>query len=403
MLRFRATLLPALLIFLSALLIAADTKPTPTIHDFTANMKSMDGLFPMFWDAKSGRLYLEVSKFDQDFLFLSSLPHGLGQNDVGLDRGKLGQDVMVHFTRVGPKVLLVQPNLDYRSSSPNPAERMAVTQSFAESVPAGFTVEAEENGGALIDVTDFLMSDQFGVLKQPTESKQGTYKVDKDRSAIALDSTKNFPLNTEIEAMLTFTTDKPADKSLVATVAPDAYAVTMREHYSFVQLPDDGYRPRAFDPRSGYFETMYRDYSAPLGSPLDLRFIARHRLEKKDPAAAVSEPVKPIVYYVDRGAPEPIRSALVEGASWWSQAFEAAGLKNAFKVEVLPEGADPMDIRYNMIQWVHRYTRGWSYGASVTDPRTGEIIKGQVTLGSLRSRQDYMIAEALLAPYAEGK
>ena len=218
MLRFRATFLPALLVFLSALLSAADTKPTPTIHDFTANMKSMEGLFPMFWDAKSGRLYLEVSKFDQDFLFLSSLPHGLGQNDVGLDRGKLGQAVIVHFTRVGPKVLLVQPNLEYRSSSPNPAERMAVTQSFAESVPAGFKVEAEENGGALIDVTDFLMSDQFGVIKQLTESKQGTYKVDKDRSAIALDSTKNFPLNTEIEAMLTFATDKPADKSLIATV-----------------------------------------------------------------------------------------------------------------------------------------------------------------------------------------
>ena len=402
MLRFRATLLPALLIFLSALLFAADTKPTPTIHDFTANMKSMDGLFPMFWDAKSGRLYLEVSKFDQDFLFLSSLPHGLGQNDVGLDRGKLGQDVMVHFTRVGPKVLLVQPNLDYRSSSPNPAERMAVTQSFAESVPAGFTVEAEENGGALIDVTDFLMSDQFGVLKQLTESKQGTYKVDKDRSAIALDSTKNFPLNTEIEAMLTFTTDKPADKSLVATVAPDAYAVTMREHYSLVQLPEPGYQPRAFDPRAGYFETMYRDYSAPLGSPLDLRFIARHRLQKKDPSAEMSEPVKPIVYYVDRGAPEPIRSALVEGASWWAQAFEAAGFKNAFRVEVLPEGADLMDVRYNVIQWVHRSTRGWSYGAGVIDPRTGEIIKGQVTLGSLRARQDYLIAEALLSPYRQG-
>lgn len=402
MLRIRVILLSAVLCLLSNVIFAADTKPTPTIRDFSASMKAMDGLFPMFWDAKTGRVYLQVSKFDQDFLFLTSLPHGLGSNDVGLDRGKLGAGNVVHFTRVGPKVLLVQPNLGYRSSSPNPAERKAVTQSFAESVLAGFKVEAEENGAVLIDVTDFLLSDTFGVIKQLTESKQGAYKVDKDRSAIVLDGTKNFPLNTEIESMLTFVTDKPAENSLLATVAPDAYAVTMREHHSFVQLPDAGYQPRAFDPRAGYFETMYRDYSAPLGSPLDLRFITRHRLQKKDPAAAVSEPVKPIVYYVDRGAPEPIRSALLEGASWWAQAFEAAGFKNAFRVEVMPEGADPMDVRYNLIQWVHRSTRGWSYGAGVIDPRTGEIIKGQVTLGSLRPRQDYLIAEALLSPYKKG-
>ncbi|HVP54148.1 MAG TPA: zinc-dependent metalloprotease [Candidatus Eisenbacteria bacterium] len=402
MLRFRLLLLTTLLSVLSSFLIAADTKPTPTIHEFTAGMKAMDGLFPMFWDAKAGRVYLKVNNFDQDFLFLTSLPYGLGSNDVGLDRGKLGEGIIVHFSRVGPKVLLMEPNLDYRSSSSNPSERMAVTQSFAESVVAGFKVEAEENAAVVIDVTDFLQSDQFGVAKQLAESKQGTYKVDKDRSAIALDGTKNFPQNTEIEAMLTFVTDKPAEKSLVATVSPDAYAVTMREHYSFVQLPDAGFRPRAFDPRAGYFEVMYRDYSAPLGSPLDVRFISRHRLQKKDPSAAMSEPVKPIVYYVDRGAPEPIRSALLDGASWWAQAFEAAGFKNAFRVEVMPAGADPMDVRYNVIQWVHRSTRGWSYGRPVVDPRTGEILKGQVTLGSLRARQDYLIAEALLSPYKKG-
>ena len=362
-------------------------------------MKAMDGLFPMFWDAKAGKLYLQVSKFDQDFLFVISLPYGLGSNDIGLDRGKLGDGRLVHFSRFGGKVLLVQPNLDYRSSSDNPAERMAVQQSFAESVISGFKIDAEENGAVLIDATDFFQTDAFGVIRALTETKQGTYKVDKDRSAIVLDSTKNFPLNTEVESVLTFVTDKPGEKSLVATVAPDASTVTLREHFSFVQLPEPAYTPRAYDPRSGYFEKTYRDYSAPLGQPLDLRIIARHRLQKKDPTAAVSEPVKPIVYYVDRGAPEPIRSALVQGASWWNQAFEAAGFKNAFRVEVLPEGADPMDVRYNVIQWVHRSTRGWSYGNAITDPRTGEIIKGQVTLGSLRARQDYLIAEALLSPY----
>jgi Met-zincin/Domain of unknown function (DUF5117) len=379
----------------------AGTKPTPTIRDFSGAMKRMDGFFPLFWDAKSGHLYLEAGTFDQDFLFLPSLPYGLGSNDIGLDRGTLGRGIVVHFSRVGPKILLVQPNLSFRSSG-DQAERLAVTQSFAESVIAGFEIQAEENGAVLIDITPFCLSDRFGAARSLAESNQGDYKVDDKRSAIVLDNTKNFPLNTEMESLLTFATEKLPEKSQVGSVAPDAYSVTLREHYSFIQLPGSGYQPRAFDPRAGYFNLTYRDYSAPLGSPLEVRLIVRHRLEKKDPSAAVSEAVKPIVYYVDRGAPEPMRSALLEGANWWNEAFEAAGFKDAFHVELLPEGADVMDIRYNTIQWVHRSTRGWSYGVPVVDPRTGEIIKGQVTLGSLRARQDYLIAEALLSPYKDG-
>jgi hypothetical protein len=309
----------------------------------------------------------------------------------------------VRFYRSGPKVLMMERNLAYRSSSPDTDERLDVTQSFAESVLWGFKVETEDGDKVLVDATDFFLHDAHGVAERLQSAKQGSYRLDVGRSAISMESTKNFPLNTEVESVLTFTTEGPVNAPLVTSVTPDAHAVTVREHYSFIQLPDDGYRPRAFDPRAGYFNLGYRDYSTPLDQPMDVHIIARHRLEKKDPSAAVSEPVKPIVYYVDRGAPEPIRSALVEGASWWNQAFEAAGFKNAFQVKVLPEGADPMDIRYNMIQWVHRSTRGWSYGEAVTDPRTGQIIKGQVTLGSLRARQDYMIAEALLSPYEQGK
>jgi hypothetical protein len=382
---------------------AATPESTPTIHDRIAGMKAADGLFPTAWDAKAGKLFLQIRNFDQDFLLVVSLPYGLGSNDIGLDRGRLGEERIVHFTRIGPRVFLIAPNLQYRSSSTDPMEKLAVNQSFAESVLAGFKIEAEEDGAVLIDATDFLLQDSFGAGEQLVDTKQGAYKLDKDRSAFALENTKNFPLNTEFESILTFTTEHPAEHSLVATVTPDAHAVTLREHYSFIQLPDDGYQPRAFDPRSGFFDTHYRDYSAPLGSALDVRLIERHRLIKKDPSAAVSEPVKPIIYYVDTGTPEPIRSALVEGASWWNQAFEAAGFKNAFRVEVLPPGADPMDVRYNVIQWVHRSTRGWSMGTTVSDPRTGEIIQGRVTLGSLRGRQDYMIAEALLAPYAKDK
>ncbi|MGA7506519.1 MAG: zinc-dependent metalloprotease, partial [Candidatus Sulfotelmatobacter sp.] len=394
----------ACLIVSTTLLAATNPAPTPGIRDRIKGMKAADGLFPTAWDAKTGHFFLTIRKFDQDFLFVVSLPYGLGSNDIGLDRGLLGTEQIVHFTRVGPRVLLVAPNLQYRASSANPMERLAVRQSFAESVLAGFKVEAEDESGAvLIDATDFLQSDALGAAEQLELKKQGSYKLDKDRSAFALENTKNFPLNTEFESTLTFATDHPAENSLVATVTPDAHSVTLREHYSFIQLPDSNYQPRAFDPRAGFFDVSYRDYSAPLGSPIDVHLIQRHRLQKKDPNAAMSEPVKPLVYYVDPGAPEPIRSALVEGASWWNQAFEAAGFKNAFRVEVLPPGADPMDVRYNVIQWVHRSTRGWSMGTTISDPRTGEIIQGRVTLGSLRARQDYMIAEALLSPYEKGK
>lgn len=387
----------ALTVFLS--MVSFAQKPGNTFSERLAGAQRMDGLFPLAWEAKQGKLYLEIRRFDHDFLFLNFLPYGLGSNDIGLDRGKMGSSRIVHFSRFGSRVLLVAPNLDYRSPSANPAERLAVKQSFAESVIAGFKVEAEENGAVLVDATNFFQQDAFGVAEQLKDKKQGDYKLDAERSAITLENTKNFPRNTEVESLLTFASDSPAPESFVATVTPDAHSVTLREHYSFIELPGPGYTPRAFDPRAGFGSIQYRDYSAPLGSTLDQRFIVRHRLEKKDPAAAMSEAVKPIVYYIDRGAPEPIRSALVEGANWWNQAFEAAGFTNAFHVEVLPDGADPMDIRYNMVQWVHRSTRGWSYGDAVVDPRTGEIIKGLVTLGSLRARQDYMIAEALLSPY----
>jgi Met-zincin/Domain of unknown function (DUF5117) len=400
----RAPFCVAVCFLLSTILLAATTpEPTPTIRDRTQGLKTADGLFPTAWDDKNGHIYITVPKFDQDFLLIVSLPYGLGSNDVGLDRGLLGVERIVHFTRVGPRVLLVAPNLQYRSSSPNSMERLAVRQSFAESVLAGFKVEADEDGAVLIDATDFLESDALGAAEQLETTKQGSYKLDRDRCALALENTRNFPLNTDFESTLTFSTAHPAEGSFVATVAPDAHSITLREHYSFIQLPDDGYQPRAFDPRSGFFDTSYRDYSAPLGSPLEVHLIERHRLQKKDPNANVSEAVKPILYYVDPGAPEPIRSALVEGANWWNQAFEAAGFKNAFHVEVLPPGADPMDVRYNVIQWVHRSTRGWSFGSTVSDPRTGEIIQGRVTLGSLRARQDYLIAEALLSPYEKGK
>jgi hypothetical protein len=213
--------------------------------------------------------------------------------------------------------------------------------------------------------------------------------------------TKGFPKNTEVETTLTFTTDgDPGD--YVQQTTPDPNAVTLREHHSFVQLPDLKYTPRKLDPRAPSFGILFYDYASPINEPIEKRWIQRHRLEKKDPSAAVSEPVKPIVYYVDNGAPEPIRNALIEGASWWNQAFEAAGFRNAVQVKVLPADADPMDVRYNMINWVHRSTRGWSYGGGIVDPRTGEFIKGNVTLGSLRVRQDFTLGAGMIPQYLAG-
>src|SRR5277367_582473 len=380
---------------------ADDPAPTASISAKTANAQKLPGYFNLYWDAKQGKLWLAIDKWDTEFLYQSGLSAGIGSNDIGLDRGQLGATRIVRFERSGNKVLLVQENLDYRAVTNDPDEQRAVRDSFAESVLAGFTVAAEENGEALVDATDFFLRDAHGIPETLRRTHQGSYHLDPARCAIYLPLTKNFPLNTEVESTLTFSGDDPGP--WVRQVTPSPESITVREHHSFVQLPPPGYKSRAYDPRASFFSVGYMDYATPISEPIEKRLTVRHRLEKKDPSAAMSEPVTPIIYYLDRGAPEPIRSALLDGARWWNQAFEAAGYKNAFRVELMPEGADLMDLRYNVIQWVHRATRGWSYGAAVIDPRTGEIIKGHVTLGSLRVRQDYLIAEGLLAPYEKGK
>ena len=399
----------------------------PSIAEKTTGMTKSDGYFPLYWDEKTGNLWLEIPRFDAPFLYSTGLAAGLGSNDIGLDRGQGGQGRVVHFNRVGPKVLLIQPNESFRSTSANPAERKSVEDSFAKSVLFGFTVTAESNGRVLVDATPFFLRDGHGA---GGSLRPGPYRVDPARSTIYMSRTKAFPKNTEVEVMLTFASDGAGAgrggfggptqgppqigaagggrgggglfSGTVASVTPSAEAVTLREHYSMVELPDDKYRPREDDPRAGYGGITYVDYSTPIGEPMQKHFVRRHRLEKKDPTAAMSEAVTPIRYWVDSGAPEDVKQALLEGAGWWNQAFEAAGFKNAFQVAVLPDGADPMDIRYNMINWVHRSTRGWSTGGSVADPRTGEILKATVTLGSLRDRQDYLIFEGLLSPYTKG-
>jgi hypothetical protein len=377
---------------LCVLAILASGQARRTYSDITSNARKIAGFMNLYWEERAGRMWLEIEKFDSDLLYVTSLPAGLGSNDIGLDRGQLGRRFLVRFERTGPRILMIAPNMSFRALSDNPDERRAVQDSFAQSVIQGFDVAAEEGGKVLVDATGLFMRDAHNAAGTLQRARQGTYRFDPARSAYYLPRTKGFPKNTEVEVTLTLTGE--AQGAFVRDVTPSPDAITIRQHHSFIELPDPaGFKPRPFDPRAGYGDFLYRDYATPVTEKLDKRFIPRHRLN----------PGGQIVYYVDRGAPEPIRTALVEGARWWNQAFEAAGFKDGFKVEVMPEGADPMDVRYNVINWVHRHTRGWSYGASVTDPRTGEILKGHVTLGSLRVRQDYMIAEGVLAPYEDGR
>ena len=370
------------------------------------NYSSEQGFFDFWWDAENGRLLLRIAELEQPFLYQNALARGIGSNDLGLDRGQLGDTRIVQFQRSGPNILLVQNNHQFRALTGDVDAQNAVQESFARSVIWGFKILGEDGGTPIVDATDFLLRDAHGIAAWLEQAKAGKYSTDATRSAIYLPRTRAFPDNSEFEAIVTLT-GKP-EGELLGTVVPDPTAITVHMHHSFIRLPDPGYTALPFDSRGGlialgYDQPGFLDYSSPIGATLNVAYGRRHRLHKRDPGAAMSEPVEPIVYYVDRGAPEPVRSALIEGASWWNQAFTAAGYKDAFRVELLPEGVDPMDVRYNVIQWVHRSTRGWSYGSSVMDPRTGEILKGHVTLGSLRVHQDFLIAEGLLAPYGDGK
>ena len=372
----------------------------PSIAAKTAGMSKRDGLFPIYWDERTGKLYLEIPAIDQEFIYFTSLPWGVGSNDIGLDRNQLGAERLVTFSRSGPRVLLIEKNTNFRGVSADANEARGVEESFARSAIFGFTVEAQDGARVLVDATDFVLRDAHDAIGALRRTQQGTFTLDRTRSAVYMPHTKAFPRNTEIEVTLTLASTNPG--RFVRDVTPNAEAVTIRERHSLVALPEPGFRMRASDPRSAFFGISYQDYAQPLNGQFVQRFAARHRLEKKNPGAARSEPVKPIIYYVDNTAPEPIRGALVEGARWWNQAFEAAGYINAFRVEVLPDSIDPLDVRYNVIEYAHRATRGWSYGGAVTDPRTGEMMKGHVILGSLRARQDFLIGEGLDQPYTAG-
>ncbi len=369
------------------------------IKSFTQDFEKKEGFLNYYWDDNKGKVYLEIRDLNQEMIYVNYLSAGVGSNDIGLDRGQIGGTRIIKFVKMGPKILMVQPNYKYRAVSKNEEEVKSVEDAFAKSTLWGFNIVLKDKTSYLIDISDFILRDSHKISQRLSQRKQGSFKIDKKSSSFDNLKSKNFPLNSELEAYLTFRGNVTG--GWLRSVSPDTESFSVRTRHSFVQLPDNGYTPRKFDPRAGYGAMTFYDYASPIEDDLHVKYIRRHRLIKKDPTKEMSEAVEPIIYYLDRGVPEPVKSALLEGASWWNEAFEAAGFKNAFQIEVLPEGADMLDVRYNVIQWVHRSTRGWSYGSSVVDPRTGEIIKGHVSLGSLRVRQDYLIAEGLLRPYAE--
>ena len=379
-----------------------DQEPAPEPSAFDETVKGLerrDGLMTTYLDRRAGTVWLEVPPAGADgvvgeYLYVEGLASGLGSNPVGLDRGQLGESRVVRLRRVGGRLLIEEPNLRYRALSDDPREVLAVRQSFATSVLwAGALDKLSEDGRAVVDLTSFLVRDAHSVVSTLRSTGQGSYRLDPERSAVDLDACLAFPDNLEFEAVLTYAGDEPGHH--VRDTAPTPEAITLIQHHSFIRLPDDGYSPRRFDPRAGSFAIYFRDYAVPLNAEIEQRWIVRHRLEKVNPGPDPSPVREPIVYYVDRGAPEAVRNALLDGARWWADAFEAAGFQDAYRVEVMPEDAHPLDVRYNVIQWVHRSTRGWSYGGGIVDPRTGEMIKGHVSLGSLRVRQDRLIFEGL--------
>jgi hypothetical protein len=381
----------------------AQATPQPiatSIATRTAGYEKSDGFIPFYIDPRQGKLFLEIPRDSMRALMVVTQATGLGSNPIGIDRGSDGETYVVRFDRDGERVLVVLENWRYRSSAlANSAQERSVAEAFSPSTVAALPIAAMEGGRLLVDATELVMRDWTRVGETLSGNRQGTYTLARDRSSIYRPYTKAFPENTEIDVALTFVTNG-SPGPIVARVTPDGHAVTLREHLALVSLPNDDYLPRAWDPRVGFFRITFNDYGQPIQRPLEVRWIARHRLERVNPADPDSPIKNPIMYYVDRGIPEPLRSATLQGVRWWSEAFDRAGLRGGFKAELLPEGVDPMDARYNVVQWENRNERGWSVGGAVTDPRTGEILKGMARLDSHRARTDYNLYAGLMGAEA---
>lgn len=383
--------------------VAAQSAPASA----AASAAWRDGLFGVRQDSDKGKVSVRLPAPDADgvlgrYLYQPGLSAGLGMDGAGLDRSGLGQTQIVVFRKVGNRVFAAFENHRFRAVDADPDQVNAVAASFVS--PVVWSAEATDagaDGSVTVDLSGFLERDAVNVVSRLKRARLGTFKPAPSLGYVDTAQTLVFPDNVEFQTVQTFTSDEPGGE--LSRVSPETRSVTLAVRHSFIRLPDEGFLPVLHDPRSGTSaQVTVTDFAADLDQPVVSRLARRFRLEKTDPSAARSPVKKPIVFYVDRAAPPAIREALIEGGNWWAQAFEQAGYLNAFRVELLPEGAHPMDARYNIISWVHRETRGWSTGTSVNDPRTGEIVRGVVQLGSLRDRQDKMIIEGLIGAARSG-
>ena len=390
-----------ILLLAGAAPIAAQPQAQPQASaDILRGTQAQQGLFPVHVDRASGKILMELPRPGADgvmarAIYVTALETGLGSAALGLDRALAGESRLLVFRRMGNRVIVEAENPRFRSTGASAVEQRGVSEAFATSTLwVGQVAGEQPGGGILVDMSGFLARDDMNIAQALKEQDSTDWRLAPELSVADPKSVRALPANVEMEARLTFVTQRAGPD--VRNIAPVPGNVTFTVRHSFVKLPEPGYQVRRFDPRAGSFGTQIIDFSQPLGQSVVTEVANRFRLEKLDPGAARSRVRKPIIFYIDRAAPEPIRTALMEGVLWWRDAFDRAGFIDAFQVELLPEGVDPLDARYNVLNWVNRATRGWSYGQVITDPRTGEIISGRVLLGSLRIRQDMMIFQALV-------
>ncbi len=380
-----------------ALLMALAVPASAAVPATSATAQADKPLLKIDADPVTGKIVATLPKPDADgisarYIYLTQLETGLGSAPIGLDRATANESRILVFRRLGKKVAAEVENSKFIASGSDD-EKRAARNSFATSTLwLGEVIKTDPDGSYTVDLSGFLARDDLDVVAAIKRGGGGDFKFVPELSTADPNFVKLFPKNAELAARITFRSDDPKPE-VSNIVTGNTLSLVLR--HSLIALPEPGYIPRT-DPFGYSIGREQVDYSAPLGKPVVVQLARRFRLEKVDPSAAVSPVKKPIVFYIDRAAPGPVRTALVEGVSWWKAAFDAAGYENAFQVAVLPDGADPLDIRYNVVNWVDRATRGWSYGQPIDDPRTGEILKGSVLLGSLRVRQDMTIFQALV-------
>jgi hypothetical protein len=369
-----------------------------------ARAQGQDLLLPARYDSTMGNVFLTIPRMGAEYLYLNTLATGFGLPAAGLDRGETGVEALVHFERRGSRVLLVRSNERHQARGGDEALQRSVAESFPRSVLASFAITSQGPEGTVVDATDFFLSDVFDVAARLRGARMGAVRVDANRSFIDGSRVRAFPSNTEVRAVLSYVSDDPS--SDIRRVAPEARSMTLEQQHSFVRLPARPLAIRPYDPRAGLFSYDYFDFAQGPTSDYRQRGAIRWRLEPRDTAAYLRgqlvEPVTPIVYYLDPAIPEPYRSAFIDGGMWWNRIFEAAGWRNAFRVEALPAGVDPMDARYPVLYWVHRQERGPSVGPAFVDPRTGEIVSTTVRMDSYRSLVDHDIYMGLV-PAADGR